>query len=418
LPYSLHYSRQGVGEIDSEKKVECPVCLGDYKNCKLERCPFLKNVRDMLLKISKMKILYGSSPPSTLVGSWGYPRVSLGPLVPPFIEDTSIMERHDLWLDIPLEKILSMRLSMVYGKKRVKVHDARNPDRLLQTIQEIALSHQPVDVELLLEKEPRINLKFSVRTSPICPTATLERVQLTQNPPTLNIIEKTVSDTDLKAVEAILRLYLNDVREYSIVRLLSLGMLGTKYWRRIVPTEWSITAVDDVLGKKFRKYVKMNDWITEYHVYGFEAHYNRVTILMMPGPWSFEVIEIWRRFNNYKMYVDSELPGEVDRYPENVGGAYHALRLPILEKLYRDRRQGSVLAIAEISEGWIPLGVWRFREICRRALQYPPMKFNMLEEALEEVAKRTLTDIKYWRHLSRILKFHEFQEKITEYIQD
>lgn len=410
----MNYHRRALGEIDFEERVQCPICLGDYKNCKLEKCPFLKNVRDILLKLSKTRVLYGSSPPSTLVGSWGYPRVSLGPLVPPFIEDTSIMERQDLWLDMPLEKILSMRLSMVYGKKRVKVYDARNPDRLLQTIQELALSHQPVDVEMFLEKEPKINLKFSVRTTPVCPTATMEKIQLAHNPSTLHVIEETVSDTDLKVSEAALRLYLNGVREYNITRLLSLGLLGTKYWRRIVPMEWSITAVDDLLGRRFRKYVKMNQWITKYRVYCFEAHYNRITILMMPGPWSFEVIEIWSRLNNYKIYVDSELPGEVDKYPESVGGAYHALRLPVLEKLYKEGRQASVLVIAEISEGWIPLGVWRFREICRRALQHTPTKFNILKEALEEVEKKTLTGIKYWKSLSRILKFHEFQERITE----
>lgn len=412
----LQYSRSGRVEIDFEKRVECPVCMGDFKDCKLERCPYLKDVRDLLLKVSKMKIVHGSSPPSVLVGSWGYPRVNLGPLLPPVIDDTSLMEKHELWLDIPLERILSMRLSLVYGRRPAKVNDARNPDRLLQTIQEIALSQQPVSIEMFLEKEPRINLSFSVRTSPTGPIAPLEKIQLTENPKTLNVVEKVVSDVDLKAGEAIVRLYLSGVPVYSITRLLSLGMIGTKYRRKIVPTEWSITAVDDFLGRKFRRYVKTYDWITEYHLYCFEAHYNRVVILMMPGPWSFEVIEIWRRFGSYKIYVDSELPGEVDKYPENVGGAYHALRLPILEKLYRERKQASILVIAEVSEGWIPLGVWRFREICRRALQYPPRKFNTLQEALDEIRKTTLTDLNYWRHLSRILEFHKFQESITEFM--
>lgn len=416
MPTILHYSRIGKGEIDHEKRVECPVCLGDFKNCKLEKCPYLKDVRDLLLKVSRMKIIYGSSPPSALVGSWGYPKVNLGPLLSPMLEDANLMEKHDLWLDIPLEKILSMRLSLVYGRKPAQVHDARKPDKLLETIQEIALSHRPVSIEMFLEKEPRVGLGFSVRNSPIGPTATLEKIQLSENPPTLNVVEKVVSDVDLKAVEAIQRLYLNNVSEYSITRLLSLGMIGVRDRRRIVPTEWSITAVDDVLGKKFRKHVRTYEWITEYYVYFFEAHYNKIVILMMPGPWSFEVVEIWRKLGSYKIYVDSELPGEKDRYPENVGGAYHAIRLPILEKLYRDKKQASVLVIAEVYEGWIPLGVWRFREISRRALKHPPRKFNTLQEALAEVGKIVYTDVGYWKHLSRVLEFHEFQEKITQFI--
>lgn len=416
MPTILHYSRIGRGEIDLEKKIECPVCLGDFKNCKLERCPHLKDVRDLLLKISKMKVIYGFSPPSTLVGSWGYPKVNLGPLLSPISEDAGLVEKHEFWLDIPLEKILSMRLSLVYGRRPLEVYDARNPSKLLETVQEIALSHRPIGIEMFLEKEPRVSLNFSVRTSPVGPTAILEKIQLSENPSTLNIVEKIVSDTDLKACGAIQKLYLNGVPEYAITRLLSLGMIGTRDRRRIVPTEWSITAVDDVLGKKFRKHVKTYEWITDYHVYSFEAHYNKVVILMMPGPWSFEVIEIWRRLGSYKIYVDSELPGEKDKYPENVGGAYHAIRLPSLEKLYIDKKQASVLVVAEVYEGWIPLGVWRFREISRRALKHPPRRFNTLREALDEVSKMIFTDKIYWRHLSRVLEFHELQENITHFM--
>ncbi|MEM2069113.1 MAG: hypothetical protein QXY32_05230 [Nitrososphaerota archaeon] len=416
MPILLHYSRMGRSEISLERKIDCPVCLGDFKNCRLEKCPYLKDVRDLLLKISKVKIIHGSSPPSTLVGSWGYPKVNLGPLLSPTLEYVGLMEKYEHWLDIPLEKILSMRLSLVYGRKTITVDDARNPGKLLETIQEIALSHEPVGVEMFLEKEPRVSLNLSVRTSPVGPTAVLDKIQLSENPSTLYIVEKIVSDTDLKAGEAIERLYLNGVPEYGITRLLSLGMIGTKDRRRIVPTEWSITAVDDVLGKKFRKHVKTYEWITDYQVYFFEAHYNKVVMLMMPGPWSFELIEIWRRLGGFKIYIDSELPGEKDRYPENVGGAYHAIRLPILEKLYRDKRQASVLVLAEIYEGWIPLGVWRFREISRRALKCHPRKFSTLREALDEVEKIILTDKRYWKRLSRILEFHEFQEDITDFL--
>lgn len=406
----------GRSEIDLEKKIDCPICLGDFKNCKLEKCPYLRDVRDLLLKISNLKIIYGSSPPSTLVGSWGYPKVNLGPLLSPTLEDVSLMEKHELWLDIPLEKILSMRLSLVYGKRPLKIHDARNPGKLLETVQEIAISHRPIGVEMFLEKEPRVSLNLSVRSSPIGPTAILDKIKLSENPSSLNIVEKIVSDTDLKAGNAIERLYLSGIPEYTITRLLSLGMIGTRDRRRIVPTEWSITAVDDVLGRRFRRHVKTYEWITDYQVYFFEAHYNKVIILMMPGPWCFEVIEMWRRLGGYRIYVDSELPGERDKYPENVGGAYHAIRLPILEKLYRDRRQASILAFAEVSEGWIPLGVWRFREIARRALKYLPIRFSTLEEALDYVEKIISVNRRYWKPLLRILKFHEFQESITEFM--
>ncbi|MCS7126336.1 MAG: hypothetical protein NZ929_05445 [Aigarchaeota archaeon] len=417
MPTILYYSREGHGEVEIEKKIDCPVCKGDYKNCRLERCPYLKDVRELLSKIVKTKTIYGSSPPSALVGSHGYPRVSLGPLVPPFIDDTSLIEKHEEWLDIPLEKILSMRLSLVYGRTHVKVYEAKSPDRLIQNIQEVAMACKPVNLEMILHKEPKINPNFSVRTTPSGPIANLEKISIAENPVTFKVVEDVVDDVDLKAGEAILKLYSSGVPDYNIVRLLSVGLLGTKAWRKIVPTEWSITAVDDVLGRRFREHVKKNEWVTEYAVYSYKAHYNKVAILMMPGPWGFEVIEAWRKFNQIKVYTDSELPRESDRYPENVGGAYHAIRFPILEKLYRDRKQALVFVVAEVDEGWIPLGVWRFREICRRALRYAPRKFSTLNEALDEISMIVDTPIKILAQNSRIIKFHKLQEKITQFIE-
>jgi hypothetical protein len=37
--------------------------------------------------------IFGSSPPAVFIGSWNYPKVLAGPLVPPVLrEDTSIMD--------------------------------------------------------------------------------------------------------------------------------------------------------------------------------------------------------------------------------------------------------------------------------------------------------------------------------------
>ena len=65
----------------SQEKTECPVCKGDYKKCRLEICPYLKGVRELLRKIKASRTVFGSSPPSALIGSWGYPKVLAGPLL-------------------------------------------------------------------------------------------------------------------------------------------------------------------------------------------------------------------------------------------------------------------------------------------------------------------------------------------------
>ena len=40
----------------------------------------------------------GSSPPSVFVGSYGYPKVGVGPMVPPIHGDTSVLDIPEKWL--------------------------------------------------------------------------------------------------------------------------------------------------------------------------------------------------------------------------------------------------------------------------------------------------------------------------------
>ncbi|MCX8187661.1 MAG: hypothetical protein N3F65_03525 [Nitrososphaeria archaeon] len=414
MPTLRSYGLAAAAESGQEN-AECPVCRGDYKRCRLEICPYLKDVRELLRRIKSSRTVFGSSPPSTFIGSWGYPRVLAGPLVPPLQADTSLLEQYDKWLEIPLEELVAMRVSLVRGKWPTSVIDARNPDKILATLHELAMAKNPIDVELELEKEPTLHPNFLVRASPTGPSAPMRRAIIAENPRIPKSVEKVVYDVDLRAYEAIDHLYSSGIREQYIVRLLSMGLLGSKRWRKLVPTEWSITAVDDQLGKKFRSEIKRYPWINEIRLFSHFAHFNRVTALMIPGPWMFEVFEAWHKQNIIKIYYDAELPGDVDRYPENVGGAYHALRLPVLEKLRDERRQASVIVVAEVYEGWIPLGVWRFREICRAALRHPPLKLENLSEAFKALEGVVGLSSSTLVTQSRILKFHLQQAKLTDF---
>ena len=46
------------------------------------------------------------------------------------------------------------------------------------------------------------------------------------------------------------------IDEYHMTKLLSAGTLGQGDKRKIVPTKWSITAVDDTYGKKIREEIQ------------------------------------------------------------------------------------------------------------------------------------------------------------------
>jgi hypothetical protein len=65
-------------------------------------------------------------------------------------------------------------------------------------------------------------------------------------------VEKTLEDDDWRAEGAMTYLYRRGFDVYDINTILSAGALGQDRSRRLVPTRWSITAVDDTVGNYLR----------------------------------------------------------------------------------------------------------------------------------------------------------------------
>ena len=106
-------------------------------------------------------------------------------------------------------------------------------------------------------------------------------------------MEKAFYDTDLKAVEAVRNLYKEGVLISKIQKAFSVGAFGIERNRRLVPTRWSITAVDDTLGKQLLKVTKTYPTIDEWRVYDWDQLDNRWSVLLMPTSWRYELIEAW-----------------------------------------------------------------------------------------------------------------------------
>ena len=191
------------------------------------------------------------------------------------------------------------------------------------------------------------------------------------------------------------RLYTHGIDYYHIVRVFSLGLLGLKYQRRLVPTRWSITAVDSILGDQLLEEVKKYDSINDVELYYTEYMGNRYAILMVPGKWAFEMIEIWLPRSVWvkaeKAYftVNYELYDGKWRKP-GVDGGYHAIRFPVLEYLSRRRRQALVIAIREVTpQYYAPVGSWQIRESIRNALKRV-ISQKYVQKVIEEAEKAQL----------------------------
>jgi hypothetical protein len=401
----------------------CGICRGTKFLCGKLRCPVLVKYhshKKMKPLVDKLR-LGGSSPPSIFVGRFGYPKVSIGPMIPPIMGDTSLIDTPELWMDKSIDDIVDFRSMLIRGKYNVDVYDVENPSKIVGFTRELALSKNSVFSEAIFKKKPRGNITFYDEVQPHGPSAPLKKFDIT-NPKYEQHIEKAFYDTDLKAKDAVSILYKERVNISKIQRVFSVGAFGVKKFRRFVPTRWSITAVDSLLGKELINKTKTNPYINEFRIYHLNQFDNRWIILMIPSEWQYELIEAWYPnttwnpygrsisiFNSYEFFKGRKTYAEI-------GGCYYAARLAVNEILNDERRQAGVVILRETHPGYImPIGVWNVRESVRKALKQNYQMFDTIDEAIIYVSQKMEIPIQRWIRNSAILKNQLYQKKIVDF---
>jgi len=411
------------GMIGKNAKLEkniCVLCKGSKMLCGRSKCPILIKLNfHSKYKLLDKTELDGSSPPSVFIGRIGYPNVYIGPMIPPEVGDTSIIDTPERWFGKSIEEIADFRIKLVRGMYKTNIRD-RN--KIIELTREIALSKKPVDSEMTLSKKPKRSVIMSDEVQPFGASAPLKDLSI-DNSYWDRKMEKCYYDTDLKAKEAVNFLYKKNVPVSSIQKAFSTGSFGIEKNRKLVPTRWSITAVDDMLGKEIMEKVKRFPVINEYRVYESVFLDNRFEILMIPQAWSYESMETWypgtlwnQSPTNFVLYSDSETYKGRTTYAK-IGGCYYSARLAVLELLEKEKRQATVIVLREAHPGYImPVGVWHVRENVRNAMRSKPLKFDTLEEALLRVAERLEIPINFWIENSDLLRESFTQKKLTHWI--
>ncbi len=352
---------------------------GSYNEVKkqLEKY-WITYLKDNSKRFSKSTIS-GASPPSVFVGHYGYPKVSIGPMVPDIHGNTSILDSPERWLGKTLQEILNFRLSLVRGSNSIKIHDLDN--RFILSLHELIMSSKPAESELnfynkplfyqsLISKNNDLNTEFI----PFGPQAEIKSFKISTSISTNKKIEYLYSDSHIKANDAIIELYKNGIEVSQINKVLSLGMLGQKNKRHLVPTRWSISATDDILSSNLVRQIELYQSIDSFKVIKYNHFSNYYSIIFIPNEvWNFEMIEAWYDKNNEtKFFLESDFETAtfgLDHYPR-IAGAYFAAKLAVLEYLTSKKRKCSVLILREIRPDYIiPLGVWQIREGIRAALR-------------------------------------------------
>jgi len=371
--------------------------------------------------IESAKDFTGTSPPALFVGRYGYPKVYVGVLSPPMhMERTEamILDSPEKWYasHATIEQILNFRGQMIYSRFQSPIR--RPSGKLVESMQELSMVKKPTDVEVQLKKQPKFNMRFDTYAKPIGNPAPVEKVRLAENPSVERRVDYVVSDVDLKAQEAVAKLYKHNIPVSRIQKIFSAGLLGVQFQRKFVPTRWSITAVNDILSKSIIERVKQHQQLGEIRLFANEYLGNHYDILLMPSAYEYELVEAWDVDSPRPMFGSDYEPHWMRKeYASHTHGAFYSGRLAVGEYLDKIKRQAAVLIVREVRpDYYAPLGIWQLRETVRGAFHKPYERFDTIEQAVNKICSRLMIGRK-WIRKSKLLKNIRQQTKIGHFLK-
>jgi len=351
----------------------------------------------------------GSSPPSIFVGSYGYPKVGVGPMVPPIHGDTTLLDSPELWLGKTLEDIVNFRLSLVRGIEKLSIQNTQG--RFIENLHEVAMSSHSIDTDLQFHKTTLPVTTIDGESAPFGPVGDIKSAKFFGTRSDKSI-ERVYYDHDLKAQDAVLTLYNKGIDISKIQKCFSIGMLGKK--RKLVPTKWSITATDDIISKSLISEILEFDLIDSCRIFSHDHLGNMFSVILFPHHWLFEMQEAWHDENKVGFGFDSEDARGID-HPPAIAGAYFAAKLGVAEYLVQKKLQAAVLVLREIRPEYaVPVGVWQIREAIRAAMKKEPYIAGNFIDGVNFASKRMSIGKSEWLSRGRLLKMLK-QKSISEF---
>ena len=333
----------------------------------------------------------GTSPPSVFVGSYNYPKVFVGPMVPPVHGNTELLDSPEKWKGKTLEEIINFRLNLVRGIQKIPIEQTEG--RYIENLQEVTMSSKPTDLDLIFNKKVSSNISIDGESAPFGPIGEIKSAKFSGSTST-KPIEKIFYDKDMKAEDAVLKLYNSGVEISKIQKCFSIGMLGKK--RKLVPTKWSITATDDIISKSIVEKILENSLIDTWKIFSYEHLGNIFSVILFPHRWIFEMVEAWYSNGILGFGSDNEDARGIN-HPPHIAGAYFAAKLAVSEYLLKNRIQSGVLILREIRPEYaIPVGVWQVREGIREAMKQKPQIATEINMALQMASVKTSISKSEW----------------------
>lgn len=401
------------------------------ENIKFEVIKKISETKFNFKNFKNIEKLESNSPPSIFIGSkLRYPLVNVGILSPLEKNENSwIYDNPKYWSnnDFQIGEVVKLRTGLLNSRFQSKVQDVRLNKKFIEITKEIGMASKQVDIEIEFKNKLNIEHKKDRIITPHGMNVNLKKARITGNVKIPQKIDKVFND-DLKAVDSMKYLYENEFDEYTLSKILSIGVLGFKKNRKLVPTRWSITTTDDILGKQLIEKIKDYKLIENYELFigGFMGNY--YLIFLLPKVWSYELFELyfpgssWNSTDTIKASTDYENYYGRKNYASNTSGGYYAARLPLLEYLEKQKKQASILAIRlETPSYWASLGVWVVRESIRKTLSSKKISFDDKTELLnsgKQISKIKFDfDITPILNESKLLRDIQSQKRLQEFFK-
>ncbi len=381
--------------------INCPLCSGKRPVCIHE----YKLLPKVFPKIAFSKDFFGPSY-SIFVGKAGYPNVSLGPMAS--TEHNQNLDDPSKWFGLPYEQIIEMRYLLIRSSSKANV---KTNTKFIEENQLVAMS-KPIDIEMSFTRQPVYKWDFSNVLAPTGPSASIEKMRIAENPKISHKLERIVND-EIKSVDSVKAIYDTGIDVYKLSSILSSGVLGLEKNKKLVPSRWSITAIDDIVAKHLINEIKDFSSVGEFLVFSSEYLDNHFEILVMPGNWEFENFEAWMEDGKPSIIEEYEPYEGRKKYAELQAGGYYACRLGVVEGLHKIKKQGRVIGFREIYEGYtVAVGVWEIRENVRNAMKQKPVKFGTLNEALRYINSKLRIPVSSYVEKSRMFR----QRRLTDFL--
>lgn len=393
-----------------------------------QRSPWIKDIKIKALDLVS-NAFSGNTPPSVFVGSKLWPKANIGILSP--LENKHEAQKYDdyyYWYaqGYDIQKIVELRSNLINSRFQNHILDVRKDSKFLDLAQEIVMTFKPVNIDVELKRKLKANIKLDQIHLPYGPVGDVQNIAATENITIKPIVERVYNDTDLKAVDALRYLNNKGLNEHQLTQLLSIGTLGLKHNRKLVPTRWSITATQDMLGKDLINDIKTYLIIAEHKLYFGNYFGNHYLIILFPALWSYELFESVMPDHlthpDQKLYTatDAETYAGRKTYADNTVGGYYCARLSLLEHFKEKKIQARALLLRFVtSEYNMPLGVWVTGRAVKTTLQTQEYAFENRKDAL--AFARTLILRKFGYNIdnlltkSKLLKETKEQQTLTHF---